>query len=180
MNSKADTVSIRASFNELIRPYLVLYIGFVLAITVVGIPLAVLWFLGIGQWWARHYFKMLECELTDTHLRFRKGILVQIEKTIPLDNIQDVTFIEGPILRKFQLSKLKFETAGQSEGQAHNMELIGIVDAHDFRSQILKRRQTLKERSIGLPGAGTAEVNGELRILGNPVRVLIHAGQRSC
>jgi membrane protein YdbS with pleckstrin-like domain len=138
----------RAHFNPLIRPYLVLYVSLFLVLPVVTIPLAVLWFLGIGQWWARHYFEKLECELSDRSLRFRKGIVFQVEKTIPLENIQDVTFIEGPLLRRFQLSVLKFETAGQSaHGQANAMQLIGIVDALQFRNQILSRRDALRDRS---------------------------------
>ena len=137
----------RARFNSLIRPYLVLYVSFFLILPVVTIPLAVIWVLGVGQWWARHYFDKLECELSDRSLRFRKGIIFQVEKTIPLENIQDVTFIEGPLLRRFQLSVLKFETAGQSaHGQANAMQLIGIVDAVQFRNQILLRRDALKER----------------------------------
>ena len=137
----------RAQFNPLIRPYLVLYISLFLILPVVTIPLAIIWFLGAGQWWARHYFAKLECELSDRTLRFRKGILFQVEKTIPLENIQDVTFIEGPLLRRFQLSVLKFETAGQSrDGQANAMQLIGIVDAQHFSNQILMRRDVLKDR----------------------------------
>jgi len=120
------TQLIKASFNPLIRPYLVITIGFTLCMTFIGIPLAIIWFLGAGQWWARHYFAKLECELGEKSLRYRKGILVQVEKTIPLENIQDVTFIEGPILKHFQLSTLKFETAGQ------------------FRQQIMQRREALR------------------------------------
>ena len=134
----------KAEFNPLIRPYLVLYIGSVLVMTIVLIPLAILWFCGVGQWWARHYFAKLECELTPTNLRFRKGILFQVEKTIPLENIQDVTFIEGPLLKRFNLSVLKLETAGQSQGNAHDMRLIGIIGAHDFRGMILAARESLK------------------------------------
>ena len=133
--------------------------------TIVGIPLALLWFLGVGQWWAHHYFDKLEFELTDKTLRFRKGILVQVEKTIPLENIQDVTFIEGPVLRRFNLSKLKFETAGHSAGQANDMELTGIIDAHAFRNRILEARDELKQKSLsgsqtaaGLDGLGAAQV----------------------
>jgi putative membrane protein len=137
----------RAAFNPLIRPYLVFYGAMILTLTVVGIPLALIWVLGVGQWWARHYFALLECELGPTALRFRKGIIFQVEKTIPLENIQDVTFIEGPLLKYFHLSVLKFETAGQSHGQAHAMSLIGIIDAHEFRGDILARRQALKRRA---------------------------------
>ena len=117
----ANTNLIKAEFNPLIRPYLVITIGFSLAATIIGIPIAIVWFLGLGQWWAKHYFEKLECELGERSLRFRKGILVQVEKTIPLENIQDVTFLEGPILKRFHLSTLKFETAGQSQGQANDM-----------------------------------------------------------
>ena len=31
------------------------------------------WLLGVGQWWAKHYFDLLQCELGPTKLRFRKG-----------------------------------------------------------------------------------------------------------
>jgi membrane protein YdbS with pleckstrin-like domain len=146
MNAALEPVS-HAQFNPLIRPYLVLSIGFYIVLTIIGIPLALIWFLGVGQWWARHYFHKLECHLGEKTLRYRKGILVQVEKTIPLENIQDVTFIEGPILRHFHLSTLKFETAGHSAGQAHDMHLTGIIDAHEFRNKILEARDALKQRT---------------------------------
>ena len=156
-----------AEFNPLIRPYLVLYVGLILILTILLIPLAVIWFCGIGQWWARHYFLKLECELGPTELRFRKGILFQVEKTIPIENIQDVTFIEGPLLKHFQLSILKFETAGQSAGQAHDMRLIGIIDAHHFRTQLLQKREALKHRpsAAGPASTGESEVPALLRAI---------------
>ena len=143
----------RAHFNPLIRPYLVVQIGFAMAITIVGIPLALIWFLGVGQWWARHYFDKLDCHLDDKKLRYRKGILVTVEKTIPLENIQDVTFIEGPILRHFDLSTLKFETAGSGAGQANDMHLTGIINAAEFRNKILDARDALKHRAQSPPTA---------------------------
>lgn len=136
----------RAAFNPLLRPYLVLYGAAMLAATIFLLPLAILWLCGIGQWWARHYFKKLECTLSDSALRYRKGIFVQIEKTIPLENIQDVTFIEGPLLRQFNLSILKFETAGHSAGQESDMKLVGVIDAEAMRRQILERRDKLRMR----------------------------------
>ncbi len=150
--------TLRARFNPLIRPYLVVYVGLILMATIVLIPLAVVWFCGVGQWWARHYFDKLDCELGPTALRFRKGILFQVEKTIPLENIQDVTFIEGPLLKQFHLSILKFETAGQSAGQAHAMQLIGVIDAHELRTQILQRREALRSSRVA-QGAPAAAMN---------------------
>jgi membrane protein YdbS with pleckstrin-like domain len=139
-----EPIAVRARFNPLIKPFLVMQVGVTLMLTIVGIPLAIVWFLGVGRWWARHYFDKLDCQLGERSLRYRKGILVTTEKTIPLENIQDVTFIEGPILRHFNLSTLKFETAGHSAGQASDMRLTGIVDAQAFRARILQAREALR------------------------------------
>jgi putative membrane protein len=159
----ADHLSFRAAFNPLIRPYLVVTIGFTMIVTIIGIPVAIIWFLGAGSWWARHYFDRLDCELTDKSIRFRKGILVQVEKTIPLENIQDVTFIEGPILKHFNLSTLKFETAGSSHSVGANMELTGIIDAQTFRNEILAARDRLKQRAA--PHAAKAEGDDVVAVL---------------
>ena len=144
MEAPAPTVLHTARFNPLYRPYLVITIGFTMIVSIIGIPLAPFWFCGVGQWWARHYYDLLQCQLSDRALRFRKGILVQVEKTIPLENIQDVTFVEGPVLRRFNLSTIKFETAGHSAGQAHDMQLTGIIDAQDFRNRILAARDAMR------------------------------------
>jgi putative membrane protein len=161
--TSAGRLSMRAAFNPLIRPYLVVTIGFTMIITIIGIPLAVVWFLGAGSWWARHYFDKLDCELTDQSIRFRKGILVQVEKTIPLENIQDVTFIEGPILKHFNLSTLKFETAGGGQGMSANMELTGIIDAQTFRNEILAARDRLKHRAA--PQSAKSESDDVVAVL---------------
>jgi putative membrane protein len=154
--SKPDATPANAQFNPLIRSYLVVTIGLSMALSIIGLPLALIWFCGVGQWWARHYFDLLQCELGDRTLRFRKGILFQVEKTIPLENIQDVTFIEGPLLRHFHLSTLKFETAGHSAGQANDMHLTGIIDAHEFRNRIIEAREALRAQRSGHAVAGTA------------------------
>lgn len=135
------TVVLKANFNPIIQTYILLYVAFFLLISLIGIPLLVIWLLGPGQWYSRHYFQKLECELTDTHLRFKKGIFFQVEKTIPLENIQDMTFLEGPLLRALHLTVVKVETAGQSVHQGHEMSLTGIIDADFFRKMVLEQRQ---------------------------------------
>ncbi len=154
-----------AKINPLIKPFLVAQIGFVMCMTIIGLPVALVWFLGVGRWWAQHYYDRLECHLSDKTLRYRKGILVQVEKTIPLENIQDVTFVEGPILRHFHLSTLKFETAGSSAGQASDMHLTGIVDAHEFRNRILAARDALKQQQRGGGQAPTALADAQLEAM---------------
>jgi putative membrane protein len=173
---------VAARFNPLIRPYLVLQVGAALAVSLIGLPLAVLWFLGVGQWWARHYFDKLECHLDDRKLRFKRGILVTVDKTIPLENIQDVTFVEGPILRHFNLATLKFETGGSGAGQAHDMQLTGLIDAHLLRDEILARRDALKQaqrQGPAQPESGDGEQLAVLlRIEGHLAALVEALGQR--
>lgn len=146
MSGPVQPSVVEARFNPLIRSYLLLSVALILCLTIVGIPIAAVWLLGLGQWWTGRYYRALLCELDDDALRFRKGIVFQVEKTIPLENIQDVTFIEGPLLRHFELSTLKFETAGSSGAQAgsSDMQLTGIVGAAAFRQEILRRRNALR------------------------------------
>lgn len=159
MSEAVDPSVVQARFNPLIRSYLLLSAALVMCLTIVGIPLAAIWLLGLGQWWTGRYYRALLCELDDDALRFRKGIVFQVEKTIPLENIQDVTFIEGPLLRHFELSTLKFETAGSSGAQAgsSDMQLTGIVGAAAFRQEILRRRNALRSGRRQPPTAAPAD-----------------------
>lgn len=139
-----EPVLIKAEFNPIVKTYILLYIFGILFVTVVGIPFAIIWLCGVGQWYSQHFYDKLYCALTEKHLRFRMGILFTVDKTIPLENIQDLTFYEGPVLRHFNLAMLKVETAGQAEHSGNQMKLVGIVDAHNFRSTVLTQREAVK------------------------------------
>jgi len=133
-----------AEFNPKIKSYILLLVAFFLIISVVGIPLLIFWFLGLGQYISRHFYENLKCKLTNRHLEFKKGMLFKVEKTIPLENIQDLTFIENPFLKYLDLRILKIETAGQSNPQGSDMKLIGIINSADFKQKILNQRDLLK------------------------------------
>ena len=133
-----------AEFNPKIKIYLLLHVAFILMLTVIGIPLLIFWFLGLGQYICRRFYKSLKCELTDRQLEFRKGASFKVEKTIPLENIQDLTFIENPLLKYFDLRILKIETAGQSNPQGSDLKLIGIIDPLDFKAKVFHQRELLK------------------------------------
>lgn len=138
-----STLIQQAEFNPRIRTYMLLVIAFIMTISVVGIPFLIFWFLGLGQYISRRFYENLKCQLTDRHLEFRKGVLFKVEKTIPLENIQDLTFIDNPLLRYLDLRILKIETAGQSNPQGSDMELIGIVDSSAFKEKVLHQRELL-------------------------------------
>ncbi|MCC6864861.1 MAG: PH domain-containing protein [Ignavibacteria bacterium] len=139
-----EPIILKAEFNPIVKTYIILYIFGLLCITIIGIPFAVIWICGVGQWFSKHFYEKMFCALTEKHLRFRMGILFTVDKTIPLENIQDLTFYEGPVLRYFNLAMLKVETAGQAEHSGNQMRLIGIIDAHNFRKHVLNQREIVK------------------------------------
>ena len=132
-----------AVFSSKIKTYIMLVVGFFLFISIVGIPILIIWLLGLGQYYSRRYYDHLTCQLTTQHLVFSKGAFFRVEKTIPLENIQDLTFLENPILNLLELRVLKIETAGSSNPHGSDMKLIGINDAEDFKRKVLDQREIL-------------------------------------
>lgn len=138
----------KASFNPKVKTYIYLVVLFYLIVSVIGWILVPFWLLGLGNWISNKFFNTLECELTTKNLRFSKGIIFHIEKTIPLENIQDLSFYGGPILRYFGLTLIRIETAGGG-GQHNNnmMSMLGINDAENFKLEILNQREkVMKEK----------------------------------
>ncbi len=139
-----------ATFNPKVKTYIFLVVLFYLIVSVAGLVIVPFWIFGLGQWISNKFFHTLKCQLTHKQLRFSKGLILHIEKTIPLENIQDLSFIGGPVLRWFGLSLIKVETAGGGGGQGHNnmMSMIGVDNAEEFKSMILDQREKIiKEKN---------------------------------
>ncbi|MGB1041602.1 MAG: PH domain-containing protein, partial [Flavobacteriales bacterium] len=126
----------KADFNPKIKNYVLLLGCFVLIVSFIGIPLLIVWLLGLGNYIGKRYHKSLSCKLTENHLEFKKGVFFKVEKTIPLENIQDLTFLENPILNWLELKILKIETAGNSKPGSSDMKLIGIMDSANFKKSV--------------------------------------------
>ena len=72
---------IDAEFNPEIKKYF-LFLGIlILTISIVGIIALPFWILGLGQIISKKYFENLKCQLTNHHLKFRKGVFFKVEKT---------------------------------------------------------------------------------------------------
>ncbi len=137
----------KAEFNPKIKTYILLVVSFFLLISIVGIPILIIWFLGLGQYISKRFYENLKCQLTNRHLEFKKGVLFKVEKTIPLENIQDLTFIENPLLKALDLRILKIETAGQSNPKGSDMKLVGILNSSEFKELVLNQREVIRSNS---------------------------------
>ncbi len=140
-----EKLLLAATFNNKVKTYIFFVVLITLITSIIGIILVPFWIFGLGQMLSNKYFHTLKCELSTKNLKFSKGLIVHIEKTIPLENIQDLSFIGGPILRYFGLTLIRLETAGGGGG-AHNynmMSMLGINDAENFKQEILQQREVL-------------------------------------
>ena len=151
----------QATFNPKVKTYIFFVVLFFLITSIVGWIIVPFWIFGVGQWLSGKYFHTLSCQITNKNLKFSKGLLLHIEKTIPLENIQDLSFIGGPILRYFGLTLIKIETAGGG-GAAHSqnmMSMLGINDAQNFKTQILQQREQVINQKHGYPNLVANESN---------------------
>lgn len=142
-----ETLLKTASFNPKVKTYIFLVVLFYLCISIIGLAILPVWIFGFGQWLSNKFFNTLNCQLSTKNLKFAKGLIFHIEKTIPLENIQDLSFYGGPVLRYFGLTLIRIETAGGG-GQHHSnhMSLLGIVDAENFKQEILQQRERVIRR----------------------------------
>ena len=129
-----------------------------LFITVVGILLIPFW-LPISYWYGAEYLRRVSARLTTNALEIRIGVFFRKESTIPLNRITDVRLHDGPVMRHYGLRGLKVETAGAS-GQDSGSEgnLIGVIDAEEFRNAILTQRQQVIDAESGRATPAAAPV----------------------
>ncbi|MDF2450028.1 MAG: hypothetical protein K0R26_2532 [Bacteroidota bacterium] len=147
-----------ATFNPKVKTYIFFVVLFFLITSIIGWLLIPFWIFGLGQWISAKYFKTLSCQLTNKNLTFSKGLIVHIEKTIPVENIQDLSFVGGPALRYFGLTLIKIETAGG--GGPHNqnmMSMLGIECSENFKSQILIQREKVVNQKHGFGSTSVTE-----------------------
>ena len=177
METESELIQ-KATFNPSIKSYILLVVGFYMILTIVGIPFLLVWFLGLGQNISKHYYNNLACDLTDRHLEYKKGVLFKVEKTIPLENIQDLTFLENPLLKLLDLRILKIETASAAKPTGNSdMKLIGIVGMQEFKQKVLQQRTILKTEQTKGPVAKT-ENNQQMIALLTEIRDIL-AGQKN-
>ena len=163
MTQKQPNVLWDADFDRNVKSYYRLGTTLIFTLTIVLIPLAILYFL-IAPWFIEKHLKNLRCVLTDRKLEIKKGIFNKVESTIPLEKITDLQMFQGPIMRHYGLHGFKVETAGQS-GVGSLVNIIGIVDAVNFREAVLEQRDKIsgnQQASAAAPAAPDGSSLGEI------------------
>jgi putative membrane protein len=166
-----------AEFNPKVKAYYLWSTTIILCVTIIGIPFAIVYLI-VGNWLIGLYLENLGCTLSERTLDIKKGILNKTESTIPLEKITDLQMFQGPIMRHFGLRGFKVETAGQSSGPGGSLvNIIGIVDAVEFRKSVLDQRDRLasggQATSAAAPPPTPATGDDSAKILGEIRDVLV-------
>ena len=157
-----------AQFDSKIAGHGRVVISLWFVVAVVGIPF-IPFLLLFSLWYYPEYLRRISARLTTHAVEIRKGVIFRKESTIPLNRITDVRLHDGPVMRYYGIRGLRLETAGQS-GQYASTEgdLVGVIDAAEFRDRILRQRQRAvegEEAPAAAPttGAAAPEVLTEIR-----------------
>ena len=149
MTATNETILLDAQFNKKsIQKYWMIS-GVILSIvTIVGIPLMLIW-IPIMLFLSGRIIDRMQATLTPTKLIIRKGLLVRVEKVLPLEKITDLGLMQGPIMRSLELHSITVETAGQSSAGQSLVRLLGIDDTEAFRTAVLNQRDAVADRKSG-------------------------------
>ena len=159
-----DTI-LEAQFDRNVIGYYRWIVSGFLVITVVGILLIPFWLL-LSSWYGREYLRRLSARLTTQALELRKGVFFRSESTIPLNRITDLRMHDGPLMRHYDLRGLKVETAGQSGSTGSEGDMVGVIDAVEFRDAVLRQRQVVLDAAQAAESSetgGVAEILTEIR-----------------
>ena len=133
-------VLLEAQFDTNVAPYFRWVVTLILIVSVVGILLIPLWLLFSG-WYGLEFHRRMSGRLTAQALEIRKGVFFRSESTIPLNRITDLRLHDDPLMRHYGLRSLKVETAGQGSQTGSEGNLVGVIDAVEFRNAVLLQRQ---------------------------------------
>ena len=156
---------LEAQFDPNVIGYYRWLVSGFLVITVVGILLIPFWLL-LSFWYGREHLRRLSARLTTQALELRKGVFFRSESTIPLNRITDLRIHDGPLMRRYKLRGLKVETAGQSGSTGSEGDMVGVIDAVEFRDAVLRQRQVVlnAEQAAESPETGgVADILTEIR-----------------
>lgn len=89
------------------------------------------------NWFAKQAAQNLGYTLADDELIVESGVFIRRRAKIPFSRIQDVTRTQGPIERRFGISTLLVQTAGQSGPTGPEGTMRGIVDPDAMAETIM-------------------------------------------
>ncbi len=91
-------------------------------------------------WYSKHWFKAYCYALEPSGLKIHKGVFWQQQQMVPRNRVQHIDITNGPLERRYELSKLVVHTAGTRNA---SVTLPGLLqqDAADLRQELINTNQ---------------------------------------
>ena len=93
------------------------------------------------------YFTFRYC-IKDDHLIVTQGLVFKNLRTIPVDRIQNIDFVQNPLHRVFQVAEVKIETASGTKPEA-TMRVLSMAQMAELRRAVFDRKTTASGATDG-------------------------------
>ena len=104
-----------------------------LAVVAISIVASAVW--AVLSWRATVYF------VRGNAFHFRQGVIGKNERTVPLDHIQSVDTVQGPVQRLFGIVEVRVETAGGGSNEADvSLAAVARPAARQLQQELAPRR----------------------------------------
>lgn len=95
----------------------------------------------------------LSYQINDGQLIVKHGLIFRNVRTVPVDRIQNIDFVQNLLHRLFGVAEVRVETAGGSEPEA-TLRVLGLDKVEQLRSAVFESRNAIS--SVLAPQAATA------------------------
>ena len=98
------------------------------------------------------YFTLRYC-IKDDHLVVTQGLIFRNARTIPVERIQNIDFVQNPLHRIFNVAEVKIETASGTKPEA-TLRVLSMAQMDTLRNAVFKNQAEVKNESLGEANAG--------------------------
>lgn len=115
------------------------WIGLVIESTLVSIVMVALliFCLCFAVVWNSLYYKSVVYNLNGTEMTWKRGVWFRQTGIVPYNRITNVDIVQGPLMRIFNISSLRIQTAGYSAQKLAEISIIGIEEPEPLRGMIM-------------------------------------------
>ncbi|MBP2134013.1 membrane protein YdbS with pleckstrin-like domain [Methanomicrobium sp. W14] len=91
----------------------------------------------IGIVWNILYYDSIVYHLNKTEMTWRRGVWFKQTGIVPYTRITNVDIVQGPLMRMFEISNLRIQTAGYSAQKVAEISIKGMEEPEPLREMIM-------------------------------------------
>lgn len=134
----------------------VLFLSDSFVAVLLGIPILIVF--AIWAVWIPWYYTTVVYRLTADEISWRRGVWFKRTGIVPYSRITNIDIVQGPVMRVFEISSLRIQTAGYSGQATSEISIEGMTQPEEVREMIMGyvRPTRAAGDATGVPEAGRA------------------------